>query len=199
MLADERVIVHSEYGYILRDFQLRLSAGLQYIGCTRIERREHGGGLGKGCEPFGEIAFRGRCLCGPVLRGACAAKRLAARARPLAVVWVRHEAVGGEASERVEELRGGPFRQDEKKPLLERKGIDNSLLVDRSGRAWMYYVHFDRGNTIWLAELEKDCLHVKPGTERMLFRATEPWEKNSVVEGPFVVKCGRKYALTYSA
>ena len=93
----------------------------------------------------------------------------------------------------------GPFRQDEKKPLLERKGIDNSLLVDRSGRAWMYYVHFDRGNTIWLAELEKDCLHVKPGTERMLFRATEPWEKNSVVEGPFVVKCGRKYALTYSA
>lgn len=93
----------------------------------------------------------------------------------------------------------GPFRQDEKKPLLERKGIDNSLLVDRSGRAWMYYVHFDRGNTIWLAELEKDCLHVKPGTERMLFRATEPWEMNSVVEGPFVVKCGRKYSLTYSA
>jgi beta-xylosidase len=93
----------------------------------------------------------------------------------------------------------GPFRQAEKKPLLDRKGIDNSLLVDRSGRAWMYYVHFDRGNTIWLAELEKDCLHVKPGTERMLFRATEPWEKNSVVEGPFVVKCGRKYALTYSA
>jgi hypothetical protein len=35
--------------------------------------------------------------------------------------------------------------------------------------------------------------------ERVLFRATEPWEKNSVVEGPFVVKCGRKYALTYSA
>ena len=93
----------------------------------------------------------------------------------------------------------GPFRQIEKKPLLERKGIDNSLLVDGSGRAWMYYVHFDRGNTIWLAELEKDCLHVKQGSERMLFRATEPWEKNSVVEGPFVVKCGRKYALTYSA
>ena len=108
MLADERVIVHSEYGYILRDFQLRLSAGLQYIGCTRIERREHGGRLRKGGEPFGEIAFRGRYLCGPVLRGACAEKRLAARARPLAVVWVRHEAVGGEASERVEELRGGP-------------------------------------------------------------------------------------------
>ena len=93
----------------------------------------------------------------------------------------------------------GPFRQAEKKPLLERKGIDNSLFVDADGKAWMVYVHFDRGNTIWLAELEKDCLHVKPGTERMLFRATEPWEMNSVVEGPFVVKCGRKYSLTYSA
>ncbi len=93
----------------------------------------------------------------------------------------------------------GPFRQIEKKPLLERKGIDNSLFVDRDGKPWMVFVHFDRGNTIWLAELEKDWLHVRPGTERMLFRADQPWERNSVVEGPFVVKCGRRYALTYSA
>jgi beta-xylosidase len=93
----------------------------------------------------------------------------------------------------------GPFRQDEKKPLLERKGIDNSLFVDRSGRAWMYYVHFDRGNTIWMAELEKDCMRVKPGTERQLFRADSQWEYNSVVEGPFVVKIGKKYVMTYSA
>ena len=92
----------------------------------------------------------------------------------------------------------GPFRQAEKKPLLERKGIDNSLLVDRSGRAWMYYVHFDRGNTIWLAELEKDWLHVKPGTARMLFRAEAPWEGNAITEGPFVVKIGKKYVLSYS-
>lgn len=93
----------------------------------------------------------------------------------------------------------GPFRQLEKKPLLQRKGIDNSMFVDADGRAWMVYVHFDRGNTIWLAELEKDLLHVRTGSERMLFRAEAPWEKNSVVEGPFVVKFGSKYALTYSA
>ena len=68
----------------------------------------------------------------------------------------------------------GPFRQAEKKPLLERKGIDNSLFVDADGKAWMVYVHFDRGNTIWLAELEKDWLHVRPGTQRMLFRADQP-------------------------
>ena len=93
----------------------------------------------------------------------------------------------------------GPFRQTEKKPLLERKGIDNSLFVDDDGRAWMFYVHFDRGNTLWLAELESDCLRVKPGTQRMLFRADAPWEKDSVVEGPFVVKLGGKYVMTYSA
>lgn len=93
----------------------------------------------------------------------------------------------------------GPFRQIEQRPLLERKGIDNSLLVDRGGRAWMYYVHFDRGNTIWMAELEKDCMRVKPGTERQLFRADSQWEYNSVVEGPFVVKIGKKYVMTYSA
>lgn len=93
----------------------------------------------------------------------------------------------------------GPFRQIEQRPLLERKGIDNSLLVDRGGRAWMYYVHFDRGNTIWMAELEKDCMRVKPGTERQLFRAASQWEYNSVVEGPFVVKIGKKYVMTYSA
>ena len=93
----------------------------------------------------------------------------------------------------------GPFRQTVKKPLLKRKGIDNSLLVDAEGRAWMFYVHFDRGNTIWLAKLEKDWLHVQTGSERMLFRADKPWEMDSVVEGPFVVKFGAKYAMTYSA
>ena len=31
----------------------------------------------------------------------------------------------------------GPFRQAEKKPILERGGIDNSLFIDDDGRAWM--------------------------------------------------------------
>ena len=62
----------------------------------------------------------------------------------------------------------GPFRQIEKKPLLERKGIDNSLFVDRDGKPWMVFVHFDRGNTIWLAELEKDWPHAGTGLPRPL-------------------------------
>ena len=97
----------------------------------------------------------------------------------------------------------GPFRQAEKKPIFERKGIDNSLFVDDDGRAWMAYVHFDKGNVVWLAEMEKDLMHAKPGTARMLFRATEPWElmnpRCSVTEGPFIVKIDGTYVLTYSA
>lgn len=97
----------------------------------------------------------------------------------------------------------GPFRQKDKKPILERKGIDNSLFIDDDGRAWMVYVHFDRGNVVWLTEMEKDCVHAKPGTTRMLFRATEPWERMnprcSVTEGPFIVKVDGTYVLTYSA
>ncbi len=97
----------------------------------------------------------------------------------------------------------GPFRQAEKKAILERKGIDNSLFIDDDGRAWMVYVHFDRGNVVWLAEMEKDYVHAKPGTARMLFRAMEPWERMnprcSVTEGPFIVKIDGTYVLTYSA
>ena len=97
----------------------------------------------------------------------------------------------------------GPFRQTEKKPILERKGIDNSLFIDDDGRAWMVYGHFDKGNVVWLTEMEKDCIHAKPGTARMLLRATEPWERMnprcSVTEGPFIVKIDGMYVLTYSA
>ena len=32
----------------------------------------------------------------------------------------------------------------------------------------------------------------------MLFRADTPWEGNAITEGPFVVKIGKKYVLTYS-
>ena len=97
----------------------------------------------------------------------------------------------------------GPFRQAEKKPILERGGIDNSLFIDDDGRAWMVYVHFDKGNVIWLTEMEKDGLHAKPGTARMVLRAEKGWEmmnpRCSVTEGPFIVKIDGTYVLTYSA
>ena len=97
----------------------------------------------------------------------------------------------------------GPFRQAEKKPILERGGIDNSLFIDDDGRVWMVYVHFDRGNVVWLTEMEKGGLHAKPGTARMVLRAEKGWEmmnpRCSVTEGPFIVKIDGTYVLTYSA
>ena len=97
----------------------------------------------------------------------------------------------------------GPFRQAEKKPILERNGIDNSRFIDDDGRVWMVYVHFDKGNVVWLTEMEKDGLRAKPGTARMLFRAEKGWEmmnpRHSIAEGPFIVKMGGTYVLTYSA
>ena len=97
----------------------------------------------------------------------------------------------------------GPFRQAEKNPILERRGIDNSLFIDDDGRAWMVYVHFDKGNVVWLTEMEKDGLHAKPGTARMVLRAEKGWEmmnpRCSVTEGPFIVKIDGTYVLTYSA
>ena len=98
----------------------------------------------------------------------------------------------------------GPFRQLEQKPLMsDMKTIDNSLFFDKDGRPWMAFVNIVGGNRIWVAQMEADCLHVKPGTRREILRASEPWElkdpKCHVVEGPFVIYEKGVYILTYSA
>ena len=98
----------------------------------------------------------------------------------------------------------GPFRQAEKKPLIEPNGtIDNSLFFDTDGKAWMVYVKFDHGNVVYISQMSQDGLSVVPGTERKVLDATEPWElrnpKCHVTEGPFVVYEKGRYILTYSA
>ena len=95
----------------------------------------------------------------------------------------------------------GPFRQLEKKPLIEDMGtIDNSLFFDRDGKPWMVFVKL--GNEVWITQLEDDCLHVKPGTRKEIVRATEPWEVATkgkhIAEGPFVIYEKGRYILTYS-
>ena len=98
----------------------------------------------------------------------------------------------------------GPFRNAEKKPYFAHGGIDNSLFVDDDGRAYMLYAHFNRGNEVWICELEDDLLHAKEGTLRKILRAEEPWEmcaeapEESIAEGPCLVKAGGLYWLTYS-
>ena len=96
----------------------------------------------------------------------------------------------------------GPFKQIEQQPLIpDMRTIDNSLFFDKKGNPWMVFVKC--GNEIWITELEKDCLHVKPGARHEILRATEPWEVRNppchVAEGPFVIFDKGVYILTYSA
>lgn len=95
----------------------------------------------------------------------------------------------------------GPFVQQEKVPMREEKGIDNSLFIDDDGTPYLLFVNFDNGNEIWIAELQDDLVHLKPGTGRFVIKMSQEWEKvwPSVNEGPFIVKHKGVYYLTYSA
>lgn len=95
----------------------------------------------------------------------------------------------------------GPFKQKEKKPILEEVGIDSHLFVDDDGKPYLFWVRYNNGNEIWVAELENNLAHVVPGTETLCIKTSQDWEKvwPSVNEGPFVVKNGNEYYLTYSA
>ena len=100
----------------------------------------------------------------------------------------------------------GPFRQEEMRPYIpEKKGIDSHVFVDDDGRVYLYWVRWDygNGNEIHVAPLSGDlkqldtarhaaCIVTRPGT----------WEAvpdgGRVAEGPFVLKHGGKYYLTFS-
>jgi len=95
----------------------------------------------------------------------------------------------------------GPFVQKEKKPMLNEKGIDNSLFIDDDGKAYIFWVRFNDGNEIWSAELGDDLCTIKQETMKFCIRMSQEWERfwPSVNEGPFVVKHNGTYYLTYSA
>ncbi|MDR0395181.1 MAG: glycoside hydrolase family 43 protein [Tannerella sp.] len=95
----------------------------------------------------------------------------------------------------------GPFRQDEKKPIREEKGIDTSVFFDEDGKAYLYFVRFTDGNVIWCAELKENLTEIKEETLVQCFKAEEPWEliAPKVVEGPSVFKQNGIYYMLYSA
>ncbi|NDV65798.1 glycoside hydrolase family 43 protein [Bacteroides sp. 224] len=99
----------------------------------------------------------------------------------------------------------GPFKQESKEPYMEEKGIDNHLFIDDDGTPYIYWVRFQHGNVIWMAELTKDLKTIKPETMTLCLRSERrTWEWTSsqpsacVSEGPFVIKHKGKYYLTYS-
>ena len=95
----------------------------------------------------------------------------------------------------------GPFKQVEKKPMRDPKGIDNHLFIDDDGKPYLFWVHFSGGQQVWVAELENDYTTIIPGTETKCISPVQDWEMiwATVNEGPFVLKHEGKYYLSYSA
>lgn len=96
----------------------------------------------------------------------------------------------------------GPFTQEVQKPMIEsEKCIDNSLFVDDNGKAYLYFVRFNDGNNIWVAEMEDNLIDIKPETMVKCMAVSQEWETvwPRVNEGPFVVKHKGVYYMTYSA
>ena len=90
--------------------------------------------------------------------------------------------------------------QDEQKPIREEGSIDTSVFFDDDGKAYLYFVRFNDGNVIWVAELNDDLKSIKEETLTQCFAAEEPWELilPKVVEGPSVIKLDGTYYLMYS-
>ena len=99
----------------------------------------------------------------------------------------------------------GPFVQEEKCWLSERRAIDGSFFFDDDGEIYLYYVRLCEGeiagNVIFAARMTPDLKSIEEEHEKMLIRAEEEWETRDclVAEGPFVLKHKGKYYLTYSA
>ena len=94
----------------------------------------------------------------------------------------------------------GPFKQEEKKPIREEKGIDTSVFFDDDGKAYLYFVRFTDG-VIWCAELKDNLREIKDETLTQCVKAEDEWELilPKVTEGPSVIKKDGEYYLIYSA
>ncbi|MEA2708679.1 MAG: hypothetical protein QOF78_1280 [Phycisphaerales bacterium] len=96
----------------------------------------------------------------------------------------------------------GPFREI-KAPWFETEfdTIDGHVFRDRDGQLYLYSVYLPKP-----PKTEAFQIHVRklsddltPSAESTLcITATEPWEGKHVNEGPFVIRHGDDYLLTYS-
>lgn len=95
----------------------------------------------------------------------------------------------------------GPFKQTVQGPMRRHRGIDNHLFIDKNGDAYIYWVHFNAGNEIWMARLQDDLTSIVPGSEKFCIGMDQEWEKvwPSVNEGPSVIEHNGTYYMTYSA
>lgn len=98
----------------------------------------------------------------------------------------------------------GPFTQKELKPIQsDMRMIDPFIFFDK-GKIYLYHVRLDKGNRIFVAEMDKDLTKINPSTLKECINASEKWEdtqnaKWKVAEGPTVLKHEEYYYLIYSA
>lgn len=95
----------------------------------------------------------------------------------------------------------GPFKQVKQEPMHPGKHvIDNTLFIDDDGTPYLLYVVINKGFSIYVSELEKDYMTIKPGTETFCIRPKQRWEREEgkVNEGPSIIKHKGTYFLLYS-
>ena len=112
----------------------------------------------------------------------------------------------------------GPFRQAKKEPIggvptdTADSTVDSHLFRDDDGKAYLFWASFNwsgkggvtqngaSNGAIWMAELVPDFQNVQAGTAHKIAEPIQPWELkcDRVNEGPFVIKHGGVYYLTYS-
>lgn len=96
----------------------------------------------------------------------------------------------------------GPFVQKDKQPMIaDEKCIDNSLFIDDDGTPYLLFDRMNDGLNIWIAQLEKDLIHIKKETMHPCIHVSQSWENvwPRVNEGGFLMKHKGLYYLTYSA
>jgi len=97
----------------------------------------------------------------------------------------------------------GPFTNDGKALGSDVRQIDPYIFFD-NGKIYLYHVRLEKGNRIFVAEMENDLSAIKPSTLKECITATKQWEDTekvqwTVTEGPTVLKKDNLYYLIYSA
>ncbi|MCH5597147.1 glycoside hydrolase family 43 protein [Niabella ginsengisoli] len=99
----------------------------------------------------------------------------------------------------------GPFTQKAKIPLdSNTRMIDPFIWIDPSGTIYLYHVRLQKGNRIFVAEMNKELTSIKNETLKECIVAKEGWEDTQnaewkVAEGPTILKHKDLYYLIYSA
>lgn len=98
----------------------------------------------------------------------------------------------------------GPFTQKEIKPVPSEVRMIDPFVFFEKDKIYLYHVRLEKGNRIFVAEMDASLSAIDTTTLKECISATESWEDTQnaawkVTEGPTVIKHGGYYYLIYSA